>query len=156
VNWKGFGRTRLWPNRCNILSFALWDWGQTRKNKLSVAGALSETRAEHFPDTNLDHYHWPRHARCKSLAIIMKLYHEDLHRVVVTEQLFGSCSCLVFVFIFVLATYFCADRISSILLIALHHALVLTTFQLTHLASLCLRYSGRSHGNGIRWCFVYS
>jgi hypothetical protein len=32
-----------------------------KKNKLTKADTLSETRAEHFPDTNLGHYRWPRH-----------------------------------------------------------------------------------------------
>jgi hypothetical protein len=31
MNWKGFGRTRLWPVRGTVLPFAWMDWGKPRK-----------------------------------------------------------------------------------------------------------------------------
>jgi hypothetical protein len=51
MNWKGFGRNRLWPDRNTIPAFALRD--SARQSSAMKADAQTKDRSERFLDTKL-------------------------------------------------------------------------------------------------------
>jgi hypothetical protein len=53
MNWKGFGRKRLWPDRDNIPRFTRKDRGKPRRTSVRLAGVRVEIRTEHLPDTSV-------------------------------------------------------------------------------------------------------
>jgi hypothetical protein len=53
MNWKGFGRRRLWLSRDTILTVSSVDWRTLRKPSVRIADVQTSVRTEHLPNASV-------------------------------------------------------------------------------------------------------